>query len=130
MSLDHHTVRSQLFELFATYEFDLAFGDDEFPTRIELFRDTRDPRGYRAHIWQLELYRIQSTFPQHGSTSDPLDRPSDEELLIERSTLAKADLLCFHAASDEEARDHVLAALRQFLDHAFGAAPSAGGSGI
>ena len=129
MSLDHHTVRSPVFEHFATYEVDLAFGDNEFPTRIELFRNTSEPNGYRAHVWQLETYRIQSTFPQDESTGEPLDHPSDDGLLIERSPLAKPDLLSFRAASDEDAREHVVSALHQFLDHGFGSTPNADDTG-
>ncbi len=130
MNFDHHTVRSPVFECIATYEIDVAFGDEEFPTRIELFRDVSEPTGYRAYIWQLEMYRIQSTFPRDESGRVPLDGPSDEGLLIERTHLAKPDLSYFRATSDEEAREHVVSSLRQFLDHAFGPAPSAGGPDI
>ena len=122
MTLDHHTVRSPLFELRSTHEVDLEFGDDAFPTRVEILRSTVDPTIYRARIWQLEPYRIQSTFPQDDGR--PAHDPSDEELLIERSCFAKPDLSTFKADSDEDALDRALAALHQWLVNAFGDARS------
>lgn len=120
MMLDHHTVRSAIFEHIRTFEVDLEFGENLFPTRIELFRDMGTPGRYRARFWQLENYRIHSTFPQDPTTGDPLDEPSDEELLVERSHFGTTELRAFSASSDQAAIEHASAILQQSLDHAFG----------
>ena len=126
MNIDHPCRTSPVFEHVGLYEFDLEFGDDLFPTRVELLRDVNVPTHYRARIWQLEIYRVQSTFPQDEGTGEPLDAPSDENLLVERSPFSGGRLDSFTAASDEEATTRVATEIEGFLQHVFGSSAGDG----
>jgi hypothetical protein len=81
--LHHRDITSGLFSSIAVYEFDIRLGEDVFPCRIELFRDTRNRRLFRAHIWEIELFRMTPTSPM-DKNGTPL-HISDEFLLLERS---------------------------------------------
>ena len=43
---------------------ELGDRDDELTLRIEIFECAEPPRYYCARVWRLEMYRLQSTFPQ------------------------------------------------------------------
>ena len=118
MKIDHPAFVSPILELVGTYEFDLQFGEDGYPTRIELFRATDVPNHYRARLWQIEHFRIQATFP--AEEGQPLDDPGDEEFLTERSHYQKQALAGFHATSTEDAIQQVIEGLVEFLGQAVG----------
>jgi len=106
------------YELIKTVEFDVVLGDDSFALRVELFQDKSHKRTFRANIWRSEFYRIQSTFPQNPSTTQPEHQPSDEVILIDWSTNVRDDYSGFKAASSTAAFDMVLKAIQAALDHA------------
>jgi len=115
----HHTVPGPIFELIKTLEFEAEL-DESNPVRVELFRAIDPPNTYRARVWEIEHYRIQSTFPQDGN-SQPAHDPSDEQILIEYSPMTvKGDWDSFAAESDEEALGKFLKAYEAFLDHVAG----------
>jgi hypothetical protein len=60
----------------------LPDGADELTLRIEIFECAEPPRYYCARVWRLEMYRLQSTFPQLPG-GVPRHRPSDELILKE-----------------------------------------------
>lgn len=91
---------------------------DPINLRADLFRDD-GASIYRARLWEIEPYRIQSTFPQEAGT--PLHEPSDEFLLVERAHLLFDDVSEFSAATDEEAVEIVLQSIQRHWDfHGFG----------
>jgi hypothetical protein len=116
--MKHQAITSAVFTLIETFEFDVTLGDSSWPTRIELFRAIETPDLYRCHVWQVEHYRLQSTFPQKGGS--PAFAPADEEILVEYSLYLKGDWdpAGFEASSPEDARRMVEDALLAFLDHA------------
>jgi hypothetical protein len=114
MKIEHPAVRSDVFKLVATLEFDLEFGDHFLPTRIELFQDTERRRHWRCRLWERELFRIQSTFPQKPR-GRPTDPPSDEELLVERTWELSDCLEDFEARDGKAAVRRVLDCLRKHL---------------
>jgi hypothetical protein len=62
-------------------EITLERDEDPIELRVEVFRFEADRRMFKARIWRLESYRLQSTFPQRrGKPSHP---PSDELILKE-----------------------------------------------
>ena len=82
MRLTHRAITSPVYELIQTVEFDLAFGEDSWTVRVELFRDTEDRGRFRCHAWETELFRLTP------SSRDGADQPahvSDDYLQAERS---------------------------------------------
>jgi hypothetical protein len=116
---EHHAIKSPVFELIRVFEFDMDLGEDSFyPTRVELYRAGKPDDLYRCRVWQVEHYRIQSTFPQ-AEDGTHLHEPSDEEILVEYSAYLRCDWdpAGFRASSPEAARQMVEEALLAFLDH-------------
>lgn len=70
-------LRSRTFVLKRTTEVVTSLGGDETSLRLELLESRCSIGWYRARIWRLEHFRIQSTFPQ-DDTGCPRDEPSDE----------------------------------------------------
>jgi len=119
--LKHRAITSPVFELVATFEFDMTLGEDaSWPTRVELYQAAQEPNLFRCRVWQSELYRIQSTFPQIADV--PAHEPSDELVLVDYSHYLRSswDPWAFEADSPEAARRLVEQALLAFLDHATG----------
>jgi len=81
MKIHHPAITSLVFELVKTVEVDLSLSDETWPTRIEVFRDTERVDFFRCHVWQLEPFRIQFTFPQEQG--QPAHSPSDHLLMVE-----------------------------------------------
>ncbi len=108
MKINHPAVKSDVFKLVSTFEFDLSIGEHFLPTRVELFQDTERKRRFRCRLWERELYHMQMTLP-----ADPKrkSRPpaTDEEILVERTWEVSSRFDDFEA--DDEA-----AALKMFLD--------------
>ena len=81
MKLNHSAITSPVFELVKTVQVDLSLLDETWPTRIEIFRDTERSDFFRCHVWQLERFRIQSTFPQERGK--PAHHHSDHLLMVD-----------------------------------------------
>lgn len=115
MKIQHPAVASDVFKLVSTVEFDLSIGNQFLPTRVELFQDTERKRFFRCRMWERELHRIQSTFPQN-SNGEPLHGPSDEELLVERTWELSSRFENFEAASADGAMRIFLSSLKEYLE--------------
>ena len=115
MRIRHPAVKSPFFELLRTVEVDLQMGDDLYSCRIELYRDTEDPGYYRAHVWELEHFRLKPTFPQTRA-GRPKDI-SDDLLLAERATQLTGRYRRFNASSPKAALDIVISDLRGRIEH-------------
>ncbi len=109
-----------VYELVKVVESDVEIGDDRFPLRVELFQNTNDAHRFRARIWRTEMYRIQSTFPQDELTHEPVDRPSDETILVDHSLYLGRSYSEFEAESQEAALQLILKDYRMFLAHVAG----------
>jgi hypothetical protein len=116
MKITHSSITSPVFELVKTVEVDLALGDEKWPTRFEILRDTERPDLFRCRISQLELFRIQSTFPQSGGK--PAHEPSDHRLIVEWDGPRAGHYDDFVAADAEAALVTVIEDFRNFLEHA------------
>lgn len=63
MKISHSVVTSSIYELVKVIEIDLRLGDNLIPLRFEVFQDTERENHFRCRLWQLELHRLQPTFP-------------------------------------------------------------------
>ena len=115
MKLPYKNVTSPVFILVETYEFQVEIGEDEWPTRVELFEAINKPNTYRARIWQTEFFRIQPTF-SHDDKSDPKHEPSDEEIQIDQNSLLAGDFSQFTAKNREDALNKVVNAMSEHLE--------------
>jgi hypothetical protein len=113
--IKHSTIKSSIYELIKTIEFDVEIGDDGFSLRLELFQSLEDSKTFRVHLWRTEFYRIQSTFPQESGT--PKHEPSDELIWIDWSTQLQEDYNNFQAENAENAVQLVLDEIRKRLVH-------------
>lgn len=82
MKIRHPAVRSDVYKLVTTLEFDLELGGHFLPTRVELFQDTERPRHWRCRLWERELYHLTMAQPVKGRKRRT---QADEELLVERT---------------------------------------------
>jgi len=115
MKILHSAITSPVFELVKTVEVDLALGDEMWPTRFEILRDTERQDRFRCHVWQLEHFRIQSTFPQTGGR--PGHEPSDHRLNVEWVGPHVGHYDDYVAADADAALRKVLEDFRKFLEH-------------
>jgi hypothetical protein len=115
MKITHSAITSPVFELVKTVEVDLTLGDEMWPTRIEILRDTERQDLFRCRVWQLELFRIQSTFPQSGGK--PAHEPSDHSLIVEWDGPHVGRYVDFVAADADAALRKVIEDFRKFLEH-------------
>ena len=120
MNISHPFVKSEVYELIKTIEFDIAIGEDEFILRIELFRVNSDPTNFRAHIWRREFFRIQSTFPQDAETHEPVDTASDELIFVDDSHQLQGKYSHFQAESESVAMQMILDDFQSWLQHIAG----------
>ena len=120
INIFHSAVKSELYELVKTIEFDVALGEDGFNLRIELFRALSSQNHFRAHIRRSEFYRIQSTFPQDHETHKPVDPPSDELIFIDYSTQLNGDYSDFQAEDEATALQLILDDCQRFLQRIAG----------
>ena len=119
MRIQHLAVKSDIFKLVTTLEFDLELGHHFSPTRVELFQDTERKRHFRCRMWERELFRIQSTLPQTPK-GQPQDSPSDEELFVERTWELSSRFEDFEAASSKAALQNFLDSLKKYLQRVGG----------
>ena len=129
MKITHPSVRSDVFRLVATYEFDLQIGVHFHPTRIELFQDTQRTKRWRARLWDLELCRLEATptegkrmQPARGKQAHPEREMFDEEVMVERTWMLGDEFGDFQAATEAAALRKVIDALVQHLGPATQAA--------
>jgi hypothetical protein len=113
--IKHSAITSPVFELIRTVELDLTLDDETWPTRIEIFRDTERSDFFRCRVWQLELFRIQSTGPQERG--HPAHQPSDHLLMVEWNGPHVGLYKDFVAESAEAALSKVMADFGKFLEH-------------
>lgn len=119
MKIKHPAVKSAVFKLTTTLEFDLELPGDLVPTRIELLQDTERKTRWRARVWERESCRLESTFapapPPKGRK--PAERFTfDEEILVERTWELSEELEDFQAGSAASAMKKVLDLLTAHLD--------------
>lgn len=113
MNIKHPLVRSSVYELAKTLEFDQELGGDCVPARLEIFRDTARKSWWRARLWERECCRLEEVLGPGLSKGEPSSRRRrlrvDEEILVERTWELS------EALEDFEAPD-ARAALRFVLD--------------
>jgi hypothetical protein len=115
ITIQHPSITSPLFELAKTVEFNLEVAEDHFSLRVELFQDISNAQRFRARIWRLEVYRIQSTFPQNETDGQPADQPSDESIFVDTSAWLSQCYEDFRAETPDRAIQIILNDLRDFL---------------
>jgi len=120
INISHSAVKSKVYELVKTIEFDVALDEDGFNLRIELFCAIASQNHFRAHIRRSEFYRIQSTFPQAGETHEPVDPPSDELIFIDYSSQLSGDYSDFQAEDEATALQLILDDCQRFLKRVAG----------
>jgi len=118
MKITHSAITSPVFELVKTIEVDLQFGDETWPTRFEIFCDPERQDHFRCRVWQLEFFRIQSTFPKSGGS--PAHKPSDHRLIVEWEGPHVGNYDDFVAADADAALKTVIEDFRKFLEHTTG----------
>lgn len=114
MKIQHSAVKSDVFKLIATLEFDLEVAGHFLPTRIELFRDTERRRFYRCRMWERELFHLKMTLPKSPKSKERHPQ-SDEELLVERTWELSDKFDKFEAASPKKAMKMFLDSLKKYL---------------
>jgi hypothetical protein len=114
MKLKHPAVKSDIFKLVTTLEFDLEVGDHFLPTRVELFQDTERTRRWRCRLWERELCRLTLTLPKEVPRHKRCE--SDEEVLLERTWELSDRFEDFEAPTADAALKRFLSALRNYLE--------------
>jgi hypothetical protein len=114
MKIQHPAVKSDVFKLVTTVEFDLEVGGHFLPTRVELFQDTERKRHFRCRMWERELYHMTMTLPLDKKSKE-LHPESDEELLVERTWELSDKFDDFQAASSRQAMKTFLDSLKKYL---------------
>jgi hypothetical protein len=115
MQIVRSAITSPIYELSKVVEFDLHLGDESWPIRIEILRNTEVQGRFRCHIWQAEHFRIQSTFP--SGEGGPLHYPSDELVWVRFSGPKLGDYDDFTAKDGDTALAIVISDFGEFLEH-------------
>jgi hypothetical protein len=113
MKFKHAAVKSDVFKLVTTLEFDLEVGKHFVPTRIELFQDTERKRRWRCRMWERELCHLTFTLPADGKGKRGCE--SDEEVLVERTWELSDRFEDFKAPNARAAMGLFLSSLRAYL---------------
>lgn len=116
MKVKHSAVKSPIYEMLKVLELDLQLGDESWPIRFELFRNTEIKGRFRCRIWQAEYFRIQSTFPS-SARGKPKHPSSDELILIKFDGPKLGDYDDFTAPNADAAMAVVLRDFERFLEH-------------
>jgi hypothetical protein len=117
MKIKHPAVKSDVFQLKSTVEFDLELADGVVPARLELFQNTEHKDRWRARLWERESCRLETTFapaPSPRGKRSPQRFTCDEEILVERTWELSESLEEFKAAS---ARGAFRVVLNQLYEH-------------
>jgi hypothetical protein len=118
-NFQHPLITGLLCELVRTLDFEMTWGDELWPIRIELYQGVVDRSWFRCRVWQAEYYRIQATFPQDSGMGEPKHDPSDEMILVDWSTnLPKVGW--FQAETPERAIEEVLALILDVIERITG----------
>lgn len=115
MKVQHSAVRSDVFKLVNTLEFDIEVGEHFLPTRVELFQDTERKGHWRCRMWERDLYHLQLTLPQ-GKKRKLKRAESDEEVLVERTWEVSSRFEDFKAPTARVALKKFLDAFREYLN--------------
>jgi hypothetical protein len=117
MRIRNPAITSDVYQLVKTIEFDMELEGKFLPTRVEVFQDTQRKRHYRCHMWELEYYHVESTFPAAGRKKGRRS-PSDEPIFVERTWELSSKFHDFEAPSAAAALNKFLALLRKHLARA------------
>lgn len=118
MKIKHPAVKSDVFQLKSTVEFDLELPDGVIPARLELFQNTEHKDRWRARLWERESCRLETTFspaPAPKGRRKAERFTCDEEILVERTWELSESLEEFKAASARGAFRVVLNRLHEHL---------------
>jgi hypothetical protein len=118
MKLKHSAVKSSVFALVNTLEFDLEVGGHFLPTRVELFQDTERKGHWRCRLWERELFHLTLTVPTDGRKKQRAQ--SDEELLVERTWELSDRFEDFEARSAKAAMKLFMNSLKEYLKRVAG----------
>ncbi|MCL4177323.1 MAG: hypothetical protein KJ072_06215 [Verrucomicrobia bacterium] len=118
MKLKHSAVKSSVFVLVNTFEFDLEVGGHFLPTRVELFQDTELKGHWRCRLWERELFHLTLTVPVDGRKKQRAQ--SDEELLVERTWELSDRFEDFEARSAKAALKLFMGSLKDYLKRVAG----------
>ncbi len=115
-TFEHPALLSPFFRLPEVVEVDVLLGDDSWAWRLEVFQAVNRGDLFRYRAWELELFRLQPSFPQ-DEAGDPLHL-SDDALLVNRPLpLELPGSENFTADSVAEAVDVAIKDLRRTLEH-------------
>ena len=64
MQIAHSAVVSPIYEISKLFEFDLRLGDESWPIRIEVLRNTQATDRFRCRIWQGEFFQNSIDFSE------------------------------------------------------------------
>jgi hypothetical protein len=118
MKLKHSAVKSDIYALVRTLEFDLEVGGHFLPTRVELFKDTERAGRWRCRLWERELFHLSLTVPFGGRKKRRAE--SDEELLVERTWELSDRFEDFEARSAKAAIKLFMVSLKEYLKRVAG----------
>jgi hypothetical protein len=117
MRIKHPAVKTNVFKLVSVSELDLHLSSElSFPLRVEVFQDTEKRKWFRAHVWELEHFNLQPTFPVKRK-GKPLRYKSSELLMLERGTQLTGNYDYFRAKSSTIALAKVVKDLKSRLEH-------------
>ena len=112
--ISHSAIQSPIFRLIETYVFDVAFGDDGYPLRVELFQSVADDRWFRCQFWQTETAEVGV----YISDGDCFTKDSaTHHILVDWAAYLSRDYSNFEANSTEDAVNTVLQDIRNYLAH-------------
>lgn len=120
MKLHHSAIRSPFFKLVTILEVDLAFDDESWPIRFELFRNTEKKGHYRCRIRQGEFHRLLATLPQKKGR--PFEA-QDALIFIDWGGAKMGNYDDFKAPSAAKAMKLIISDFKKFLKHTTGESP-------
>lgn len=83
MKIAHIPILNSVFELVKTVELDIQLGEDQWTTRIEIYRDRGKVDHFRCRVWELEFYRMTPTFPRNEKNQPAT--VTDDIIMVDRS---------------------------------------------
>ncbi|GEM_PF-812978 len=117
MKIRHSAAKTSFFKLVGTYELDLDLGPQlNFSLRLELFKDTERKGWFRAHVWELEYFNLEPTFPSSKNGKSRRCK-SSEKIMLERITQLTGNYGCFEAESKKDALLMIVTDLKKRIEH-------------
>ena len=120
MKFTHPAVRSGVFKLINTFEFDLEVGTHFLPTSVELFQNTERKGSFRCRMWERDLYHLQLTIRESAPKKNAQRLESDEEIFVERTWELSSRFEDFEAADSRAALKLFMDSLKKYLDRVTG----------